>query len=365
MKKQLFLIFFLCSQIFASETVNMTLATVDSGFGGYFTAKALEKEANSLSQSYDVQFAINHYGDTLNAPYGEKTPDQIADYASKIIIKAHEAGAKHVFLACNTASTQFEKIQKILRENEKTKAYADNTYSIIDSSILTLQNRILELSKKSDQDIHLVLLVTPATLKSDIYPKRLQEAFHVPHIKKSEVKTYEQDRWRKVKSKVINSAFSEVSFSLPKTKKQKVFVYQMAPGNWVEMIEYQASQGEKDSIIARDIKLLTESINKSVVFDIVAHFCTHFPVFDKEIKNELVLQKKVKPNAEFIQQGEIFAKEFVSLAKSQENLKPQKNSNSALLVPRIFITGTNKAETETLVRTIFPEQKNISVEILK
>lgn len=353
--------------VFSAEKLQIPLATVDSGFGGYFTAKALEKEANKISQKYDTNFTIIHYGDTLNAPYGEKTPDQIAQYASQIIIKAHQGGAKHVFLACNTASAQFEKIKEILSADKITKDYIQNTYSIIESSVRVLKSKILSLSKnqntKNKKDIHLALLVTPATLKSDIYPMSLQKAFGLKELQKSIVTLHEQERWRKVKTNVINSAFSKVTFMI--NKNQRVFVYQLAPGNWVDMIEHQADSVVKNEIIKRDLKLLTKDIEDPAQFDVVAHFCTHFPVYSSEIKKELEELKRVTSQAEFIQQGEIFAKEFVALVNAGEKLQLSKKNNSVLLEPHIYITGSNKTETENLVKTIFPEQKVISVEILK
>ncbi len=349
--------------LFASESLNMTLATVDSGFGGYFTAKALEQEAQKLGHIYDANFSIKHYGDTLNAPYGEKSPDQIAQLATQMIIKAHEAGAKHVFLACNTASSQFEKIQELLRKNEKTNSYVSNTYSIIESSVVALKNTILALSKNSKNDIHIALLVTPATLKTDIYPERLQKAFAIKEINKSEMHFVEQKRWRTIKSKSINSAYSKLSF--PLNNNQNIFLYQLAPANWVEMIEYLADEKVKNEVIKRDLTILTDFINQEVKLDIVAHFCTHFPVFDKEIKKELSHLRRVKLATTYMQQGEIFAKAFAKIFEQQKPVMKKNKMNTPQLSPEIFISGDNKVETEKLVRTIFPEQKTIKVSILK
>ena len=209
----------------------------------------------------------------------------------------------------------------------------------------------------------MAFLVTPATLKSDVYPKHLQEAFGIKKIQKSSVINYEQSRWRTVKGTKVMSAFSSVNFYLP--HKQRVFVYQIAPGNWVEMIEYQAHQDIKKDIIRRDLELLTSSLSKDIPFHIVAHFCTHFPVFDKDIKEVLLGQKRIHADAEIIKQGEIFAQEFVSLMKSQKKISEKSPNVSQLSEPKIFITGQNKEETENLVKTIFPDQKTISVETIK
>lgn len=90
------------------------VATFDSGFGGFFTAKEIEKQAAALSEKGYGPFDIAHYGDTTNLPYGEKTPGQIAKFASEGILAAFRDGYKDVYIACNTASTQFSKIREIV-----------------------------------------------------------------------------------------------------------------------------------------------------------------------------------------------------------------------------------------------------------
>ena len=42
----------------------LRVATFDSGFGGYLTAKSIEVTAASLLQHYDTAITIRHYGDT-------------------------------------------------------------------------------------------------------------------------------------------------------------------------------------------------------------------------------------------------------------------------------------------------------------
>lgn len=354
--------------VFAEERdFEIPVATVDSGFGGFFTAKALENEASNLYKTYQTTFSINHYGDTLNAPYGEKTPDQIAGHAAKLVTKAHDAGAKYVFLACNTASSQFDKIMEILAADPKTVAFQKNTFSIIDSSVATLKDKIESLMKRSSSDIHLALLVTPATLKSDIYPRNLQKAFGLKEIKNSHNQIIEQTRWRQVKTKTIQSAYSVVDFSLNDTSKQRVYIHQIAPGNWVEMIEYQASPQVSLESIVKDLKLLTSTMPTKKPFQLVAEFCTHFPVYHQQIKNELEYLKLSTNETDYLQQGEIFAKIFrdIVVKEHQSHKRKKVISKSISFDPAIFITGDNKLETEKLVNLIFPEQKNVSVSIIK
>lgn len=116
------------------------VATFDSGFGGYFTAKSIEQAGRAMEQQYAVHFSIDHYGDSLNAPYGEKTPQQIARFAAQGILRAFKGGAQQVFIACNTASTQYDHIKQILDSTQP--GLSSRTISIVESSVAELKRQI-------------------------------------------------------------------------------------------------------------------------------------------------------------------------------------------------------------------------------
>jgi glutamate racemase len=91
----------------ASNQQQIRIDTFDSGFGGYFTANAIEKSAQQIVKTKDAAFTIHHFGDTKFAPYGEKTPEQIAELTAYGVKRALSKGSDTVFIACNTASTQY------------------------------------------------------------------------------------------------------------------------------------------------------------------------------------------------------------------------------------------------------------------
>jgi glutamate racemase len=69
----------------------------DSGIGGLTVLRKLQ---DALPHEHFVYFA-----DTANLPYGEKTPDQIIDYARQTLTwMQNEIGAKLVVAACHTSS---------------------------------------------------------------------------------------------------------------------------------------------------------------------------------------------------------------------------------------------------------------------
>jgi len=137
----------------------------------------------------------------------------------------------------------------------------------------------------------------------------------------------------------------------------------------VEMIEHQASQSEKLKAISSDLLLLTQAMDKKIQFDVVAEFCTHFPVFHHEIVSNLASINRTVPATAYIQQGEIFASIFKSITEiklekskrttklSSQELQAIKNSTE----PSIYISGFNQVETANLVKIIFPNQKNTAI----
>lgn len=353
------------SLLFAKEQKpnSIAIATVDSGFGGFFTAKAIEEEAIPLINRSNTTLSITHYGDTKNAPYGSKTPDEIAFHASNIIISAHQRGAHHVFLACNTASTQFEKILTILKSNPKTARYATSTYSILNTSITHLKDSLLKILKEKNS-VSVAILSTPATLRSEVYVKELQLSLGIKNPKSLSIQSFKQPRWRKSNSSEVESLYGYAEFSLPTNPKKNVQYYHLAPANWVELIEYQASEQDKMTYVKTDLSLLTGPIKNKIPFDLVAEFCTHFPVFHEKIQSELQNLGLHHPSTEYVQQGKLFASVFKDKVSPLMNKNVKRSSPTPVesLDPRIFITGENIEETKNLVKTVFPTQKTISVE---
>lgn len=68
----------------------------DSGVGGISVLKELVKEVPDENYLF--------FGDSLHAPYGEKTPGEIRKLTMKGIDRLAEAGVKAIVIACNTAT---------------------------------------------------------------------------------------------------------------------------------------------------------------------------------------------------------------------------------------------------------------------
>ena len=88
----------------------MKIGVFDSGLGGLTVVKALSKVIKGAD--------IYYIADTANAPYGEKTPQQILEYSlviTKNLIDTYNIDA--LILACNTATSfAIEKLRELYPE---------------------------------------------------------------------------------------------------------------------------------------------------------------------------------------------------------------------------------------------------------
>lgn len=79
------------------STDNRPIGVLDSGLGGISVLRELVK----LMPGEDFIY----YGDSANAPYGIRTPEEVIDLTKKDVEFLLERGAKAIVVACNTATS--------------------------------------------------------------------------------------------------------------------------------------------------------------------------------------------------------------------------------------------------------------------
>lgn len=334
----------------------VNVATFDSGFGGFFTAKEIEKQMRQLSADGHGPFVIAHYADTTHLPYGEKTPDQIAEYASEGILTAFHDGAADVYIACNTASTQFDRIQAILRS--VNPSYPNHVYSIVDVSVREVIKTVSRKLKTQDV-VTVAVLATPATVKTETYPRFIAKALNV-EFKSGEFRKTTTSRWLKSKGATIDdyTYVTELALGL----KKKVVIYQVAPANWVEMIENGAPDAEKREAIKSDLQLLADRLRPGEKIDVVGEFCTHYPALDPMIQAEMHQRAMVTQDAPFIVQGPLMAALFRQQFLQKKPI-PATHPVDPPGTPPIYLSGTNVEATRNLVKKIFPNAPEPVIEM--
>jgi glutamate racemase len=133
----------------------MKIGIFDSGVGGLGVFGRLYQ----FSQVHGVPVELTYLGDTLRAPYGEKTIDEVAHYVRLGLDLLHALGVQSVALACNTAYV----------------ALAHSGDSIVDSSWLVTPisfavDEVVALSAR-----RVAVLSTLITSNSRLYTRAIQE----------------------------------------------------------------------------------------------------------------------------------------------------------------------------------------------
>lgn len=122
----------------------------DSGIGGLTVLRALRQVA--------PQVDVVYFGDTENAPYGEKSQREISECISMALRRLHAEGTTNIINACNSAS--------VLALAHPVDLLRLNIFSVVEMVGPTVQ-ALVPLKKR------IVLLGTRATINARLY----QEAF--------------------------------------------------------------------------------------------------------------------------------------------------------------------------------------------
>lgn len=172
------------------------IAFFDSGVGGLTVFSKVKKILPNENYIY--------FGDTKNLPYGEKSEEELIEFAGKIFDFFEQEGVKAVVMACNTTSA-------VTYEKLKDK-YNFKIYPIIQSVCSTI-SALDNLNK-------LAVIATPATINSHAYLREIKK--HKPSIQVFEISA---PKWvHIVEEGRINSPecyedVKEILYKLPKVDK--------------------------------------------------------------------------------------------------------------------------------------------------
>jgi len=119
----------------------MKIGMFDSGIGGLTVL-------NSLINKYPNHEYI-YFGDTLHMPYGEKSKEEIIEYANNIIKFLESNNVDIIIIACGTVSSNIE----YLKSNTK------------------LIDIISPLKNKLDKYKKISILATPLSIKTNAFKK--------------------------------------------------------------------------------------------------------------------------------------------------------------------------------------------------
>ncbi|QSX07454.1 glutamate racemase [Alkalibacter rhizosphaerae] len=123
------------------------VGVMDSGVGGLTVVKEMVK----ILPEEDVIY----FGDSKRMPYGNRSEEEIVYLANEIIAFLENKGVKAILLACNTVSSQMDKL-----------THRVPLFGIIEAGCMA----VLENSDSEE----IGLIATVATVKSGVYEKTLE-----------------------------------------------------------------------------------------------------------------------------------------------------------------------------------------------
>ena len=134
----------------ASQKKNAPIGMFDSGVGGV----SVLREAVKMLPGEQFIF----YGDTLHAPYGTKTKEEVLSLSRCVAEKLMDMGAKAIVIACNTA----------------TSAAARELRAMYDLPIIGMEPA-LKPASLLHRDGYVLSLATPGTIKGEKYQQLLEK----------------------------------------------------------------------------------------------------------------------------------------------------------------------------------------------
>lgn len=135
----------------------MTIGIIDSGLGGYSIYHALHKAYPKA--------AFHFLADQINAPYGNKTSEEIKKIAHKNIAWFKSNGIHEIVIACNTMNA-------VALDSLKQEFPEILFHDVVYPTVKQLEKYPLK---------RLLVVATRLTIQSDIYAKTIQSI--LPNVK--------------------------------------------------------------------------------------------------------------------------------------------------------------------------------------
>lgn len=136
---------------------NDYIGVLDSGFGGLSVLRRLIVDMPKENFIF--------FGDSINAPYGVRTKENILELTKKIYERLVPYGLKEMITACNTISVN--------TTDEMREIYKDFPIIPIAPKLDMIYNQP-NIIKKKDK-IQIVIIATKATCESDVVAKEIEK----------------------------------------------------------------------------------------------------------------------------------------------------------------------------------------------
>ncbi|NDC83627.1 hypothetical protein EB093_08220 [bacterium] len=300
------------------------LGFADSGVGGLvFMLHVLDhfkEKFDEYASKYHVNFALVHLGDAHNAPYGTKSRDEINRLTRNLLSHlVREEDCKINVIACNTASTTWDASSENWAKHSLGQSHVfpilnDSARELYDQALRPFVDRMMSPPK----ELHVGVLATQATTKSQQFPKLLSE-IHSDRFPKgaytvvlnSESHNKPQVFSGKIPVASGSGTERDILSSIQRNTHDVpvLYVHTHAPKNWVSVMEGKVP-GDIDHEVRSEIQLFhKQSDGHFSKIKTVGLFCTHYPFLERQIDTALTSLGASKTH--FVTQGPLITDRLI------------------------------------------------------
>ena len=302
----------------------------DSGLGGLLFAYDVyldtNKDLEALEKRYALDIQFRHIGDSKHAPYGLKTPEKIRELAHGLVDTMQSTlDADYAIMACNTASSVMD--EKFMKTVENK--YGDiKVLPILNESAQALYDaaKVVQNPTTGLPELHIAILSTVATQKSDVYPKLIRQ-IHAHH---------------------------------PQQRLMELHIYTYSPEEWVSIIESEGLVPKLESEVSSDLYKMSQQFPNLNDVSAVGLFCTHFALVEASIADYFAQHFGTSPV--LLSQGSLFSENVMNFVEwyVAQNSVPRRwwPQNSSMTITS-YITGRNAPVIEGVMLRIDPLLKEV------
>jgi glutamate racemase len=255
----------------------------DSGVGGLTVAHAIKQML--------PEERIIYFGDTLHLPYGDKSPESVKFYSTRIAEYLLEQNCKLILIACNTASAlAWEEVCKVT----KGKALVINVIDpVIDEVTLNLHSnkigiigtkgtinsgtyKIKLIQKKSSLEVR--------SLATPLFVPMIEEGFIYDDISNAIIRTYlSRDELQGIDTLILGCTH----YPIIKNQIVKFFNFRI---NVVDSAMIVAANVKK---VLRENKLQNPDVRSGENLFLVSDYTEYFGIISRMFFGEEILLKKI------------------------------------------------------------------------
>ena len=270
----------------------MKIGFVDSGAGGLLFAIDM---ISCAQKNGNIDADFFHIGDKENVPYGLKSPEKLKEITQNLIQEAINYGAQKIIVACNTACTVLDAdmMGYFVKQNVEILGIKNTTSNFVFQNI-------------EQEDATLLILATKRTVQSKMYKNSIEDLFAQHN--------------------------------------RKINIIQHYPIEWEGAVENNFQDTNLKILVKSELEHIKDLMGDEK-FSKITHvglFCTHYPIFKKDIFEFMTKHSQLSSVNNIFSQGEAMSDLLKSETSSEVEIKSFDKSRQSTPLPDCIYSYSKK-----------------------